>query len=1312
MSEVFSVLLHNRQRYEQGKEGLWFSLPTTTEKLQAALREIGISTDNPQDFFLYGYRSPQKRPIKLPRDMVLSAGMDELNFLAARLEKLDATELTELNAALTSPQSDFHNIGQIIDYPENVDFYVHLPDVTSTGQLGDYYLNRSGMVDMPEEWKAGILLPHFGLHIANTEHGVFTDYGYLVKSGDEWQRVHEGQPVPEQYRVMAYPAPEILREESKVQPEAAAPTKAPQPVTPILLNGQNSAERMKEITDRLETGIQELFESERYKAYLTTMSKFHSYSFNNTLLIAMQGGQLVAGYNKWRDDFHRNVKKGEKAIKILAPAPFKAKKEVQKLDAQGRPVMGKDGKPVTEVQEIQVPAFKIVSVFDVSQTEGEPLPSIGVEELTGSVERYGEFFKALEQTSPVPIGFEDIPGGSHGYYHLTEKRIAIQEGMSELQTLKTAIHEIAHSKLHAIDPEAPAIEQADRPDSRTREVQAESVAYAVCQHYGLDTSDYSFGYVAGWSSGKDLKELKASLETIRATAHELITTIDSHLAQLQQQRQAQQEQPQAAPLEQAAEQPAPDSVFSKLPPEQQQEMTDSVKAMLQTLIEADLKSTGEVSQGTKEAAQAQGFTIAGDGTLEQAEAPQEAVYRLESGEYLYIQTSETGYDYTLYGPDYKELDGGQLDNPDLTLAEAGKEILAIHELPVGIMEPLTGDRLDGFLEAAEQVNAIPQPQAWNGIDGLLNGKPFMPEASPADRAAALIELAEKNAPRLGSEERQLIVAYAEAVGDNDKVIGLINRLCEQGYELQKGQMDSFVKSEIESEIAVANAKRQIAQNPAAEPVVTILWSESPHLKDGQQMPLHEAEAVFKELDSARRHEREQPGYTGHWYDKTKFRIDFTMQGQPDSYEGRQDFGDGDGSLIQHIRGHHEYYAQDESWKNHVLHHEGPEAWEADKAQRDMLLHEFVPYMELHCNLAAMEQEARRPLQSGETLTPEQAAYFNAVLDYVNECRPLLNQGQYQLPEPPKLTDFDQSLQDYKKQIEAELEQEAAAAGLTVEEYVASDYEAPAQPNFSIYQVPPCPEGRDLRYRSYEDLQADGLSVNRKNYQLVYTAPLDKDTTLDEIYRRFNIEHPADYKGHSLSTGDIVVFRQDGKQIAYYVDEGADYREVPEFFAQPEKQLTPDECMTGEQIQTPRGRFYLTDRSREQMEAAGYGFHHQSEDGRYLIMANGTRAFAIPAQPESHIKTAEMSTEQNYNMIDGMMNNAPSMEELEARAKAGEQISLLDVAEAAKAEAKKPKQTRKTTQKQKKPSIRAQLAAAKEEQKKKPPAREKSKEMEV
>ena len=1306
VNEVFSIFLDNRAEAQTGgPHGYWLSLPTSAEQVQEALKEIHITADNQQDLFIGGFSAPEGKPLELPEDLIKAASVDELNFLAAQLQKLDAVELAELNAAMQSP-AKMQTIGQLLDYTENTDCFV-LINAKDNRSLGEYYLNDSGLFVVPDPWKPAIDTDRLGSFIANEEQGTFTDYGYILRTSDEWQRVHEGQPVPEEYRVMAYPASEILREESKVQPEAAAPAKSPQPVTPIILNSQNSAERMKEITDRLETGIQELFESERYKAYLTTMSKFHSYSFNNTLLIAMQGGQLVAGYNKWRDNFHRNVKKGEKAIKILAPAPFKAKKEVQKLDAQGRPVMGKDGKPVTEVQEIQVPAFKIVSVFDVSQTEGEPLPSIGVEELTGSVERYGEFFKALEQTSPVPIGFEDIPGGSHGYYHLTEKRIAIQAAMSELQTLKTAIHEIAHSKLHAIDPEAPAIEQADRPDSRTREVQAESVAYAVCQHYGLDTSDYSFGYVAGWSSGKDLKELKASLETIRATAHELITTIDGHLAQLQKERQA-------APLEQAAEQPDPDSVFSKLPPEQQQEMTDSVKAMLQILIEADLKSTGEVSQGTKEAAQAQGFTIAGDGTLEQAEAQQEAAYRLESGDYLYIQTSETGYDYTLYGPDYKELDGGQLDNPNLSLAEAGKEILAIHELPAGTMEPLTGDRMDDFLEATEQANAIPQPQAWNGIDGLLNGNPFMPEASPADRAAALIAVAEQNAPRLGGEERQLIMAYAEAVDDTEKVIGLINRLCEQGYEMQHGHMDDFMKSQIESEIAVERAEQTIAHDPAAEPIVTILWSESPHLKDGQQMPLHEAEAVFGALDSSKRLEREQPDHAGSWYDKTKFRIDFTMQGQPDNYEGRQDFGDGDGSLIEHIQGYHEYYAQDESWKNHVLHHEGPEAWEADKAQREMLLYEFVPYMKQHCTLSRMEQEAQRLLQSGDSLPPEQTAYLTALVDYVTECRPLLNQGQYQLPEPPQLSDFDKSLQDYKVQVQAEVAQEAEDAGLTVEEYLASGSDAPAQPNFSIYQVPRGPEGRDFRYRSYEGLQADGLSVDRKNYQLVYTAPLDQNTSLDEIYHRFNMEHPTDYTGRSLSLGDIVVFRQDGKQTAYYVD-SVGYREVPEFFKEQGQPLTPDKLETGEIIQTPRGTFYVTAMNREQMEAAGYGFHHQSEDGRYLIMANGTRAFAIPAQHDSHIKTAEMSTEQNENMIDGILNNAPSMGELEARAKAGEQVSLSDVAAAVKAERQTQKQAHKNAKanhSKKKPSIRAQLAAAKKEQKKQPPAREKSKDMEV
>ena len=438
MSELFSIQLQNRQ--QQGGDGVWLDLPTTTEQVQVALRQIGISSDNPQGLFISGYFAEEEKRFAISYNMVLASNVDELNFLASRLETLSTGERAELNAALQAPQSELFSIGRITDFPENVDYYVHLPDVHGPAQLGDYYLNRSGMVNMPEEWKGGIDTAQFGRYVAQQEQGAFTQYGYLVKSGDEWQKVHEGQPVPEEYRVLSFPAPEVLRDSANIPPPVQPETE-PQKVIPIILNGKDSAERMKEITDRLETGIQELFDSDRYKAYLTTMAKFHNYSFNNTLLIAMQGGQLVAGFNKWKDTFHRTVKKGEKGIKILAPAPYKVKQKMEKLDEQGKPILDKDGKPLTEEKTVQIPAFKVVSVFDVSQTEGEPLPSIAVDELSGSVQDYQDFFKALEQASPVPIGFEDIEGGAHGYFHLLDNRIAIQEGMSQLQTIKTAIHE-------------------------------------------------------------------------------------------------------------------------------------------------------------------------------------------------------------------------------------------------------------------------------------------------------------------------------------------------------------------------------------------------------------------------------------------------------------------------------------------------------------------------------------------------------------------------------------------------------------------------------------------------------------------------------------------------------------------------------------------------------------------------------------------------------------------------------------------------------------------------------------------------------
>ena len=675
---------------------------------------------------------------------------------------------------------------------------------------------------------------------------------------------------------------------------------------------------MKEITDRLEQGITELFESERYKEYLRVMSKFHNYSFNNTLLIAMQkpDASLVAGFSAWKNNFGRNVMKGQKGIKIIAPSPFKIRQEVGKIDPHTqKPIIGKDGKPVTEEKEIKIPAYKVVSVFDVSQTEGKELPDIAVDELTGDVERYRDFFAALEKTSPVPIGFEQIPGSSHGYYHLEDKRIAIQEGMSELQTLKTAIHEIAHAKLHDIDLNAPENEQQPRVDRRTREVEAESVAYTVCQHYGLDTSDYSFGYVAGWSSGRELSELKSSLETIRSAAAEIINSIDETLAELSK----------AQDKEQTAGQEQPDKEENAAPEQPKPEAPAQEKAA---------------------------FTP-------------ETIYRVRRNPYS----------------DSKE-------NTYLLQAYVTQE----------------------------------------------NGR--------AKMGAVLF------------------------TGTPQKCRELMGQL--KNGELTEGQV--------------------------------------------------------KEL-----------------------------------------------------------YA---------------------KAQ----------------------ETAKTAEQDKDT--------------------------------------------------------------------------------FSIYQLKNSDETRDLRFEPYDRLQATGNVVDKANYELVYSAELTPGTSLEDIYTRFNIDHPKDFKGHSLSVSDVVVLHQNGQDAAHYVDSFG-YKNVPEFL-QEQKQLTPDELETGETIKTPRGTFYVTDMSREQMEAAGYGLHHQSDDGKYLVMGNGTRAFAIAAeQRENPLKAAEQTTEQNENMIDGIINNTPTVDELEAKVKAGETISLVDLANAVKADKERGK-----GKPEKKPSIRAQLKADKEKAQKKAAAKTKNHDLEV
>ena len=791
MSETFSVLIDSRSRFETGQPGgEWLSMPTTTEQLHAAMKSVGISAENPQEFFINGFSNTEQCPFDVPLSVVQDSTIDELNYLGKLLEMQSDDDRDKFTAAVTLGEHA-GSVKDLINLAQNLDCYWIYPTVRSETDYGYYLIDELDELELPEEAKKYFKYEKYGRDAVQKDRGQFTDQGYIYNNGNTFSQWYNGREndIPKEYRVMSFPEPErptpdkLEKDEAapeQEEPQPGTPTGSPpppRPVNPIILTADKPAEKIKEITDRLEQGITELFDSERYKEYLQVMSKFHNYSFNNTLLIAMQkpDASLIAGFNAWKNNFGRNVMRGEKGIRILAPSPYKIRQEVEKKDPQtGKTVIGKDGKPVTETKEIQIPAYKVVAVFDVSQTEGRELPSISANELTGDVEQYEDFFAALEKTSPVPMGFEKIEGTAHGYYHLEEKRIAIDEGMSQLQNLKTAIHEIAHAKLHDIDLNAP--EQPDRPDRRTREVQAESIAYTVCQHYGLDTSDYSFGYVAGWSSGRELAELKTSLETIRATAAEIINSIDGHFAELQKAREAQKAQ------------------------------------------EAEKEPT-----------------------------------------------------------------------PDLT----------------------------------------------------------------------------------------------------------------------------------------------------AEPTVTILYSESPQLREGDTFPLSRANDLIEAIDEAN---LASPGY-----DKTEFRIDYVMNGIPDHYEGRQDLGDGEGALIEHIEKYHTYYANDPNWENYLLQHEGKEALEADKEHRAMLLNEFIPYLKLHCNLSEMERIAGETLQNGDNLTPTETAYHTAIQAYVAECRGLVNQGEYSLPPIPQLKDFDVELAAYKEHVKEEIAQEAAAAGMTVEEYAANGYEPYAAP---------------------------------------------------------------------------------------------------------------------------------------------------------------------------------------------------------------------------------------------------------------------------
>ena len=930
-------------------------------------------------------------------------------------------------------------------------------------------------------------------------------------------------------------------------------------VTPIVLTSENQKDRLKEITDRLEQGILEVFESERYKEYLRVMSRFHHYSFNNTMLIALQkpDASLIAGFSAWKNSHGRTVKKGEKGIRIIAPAPFKVKQEMEKLDPKNNmPLVGADGKAVTEETEITIPAYKVVSVFDVSQTEGKELPSIGVNKLTGDVSRYEDFFTALKKASPVPIALEHIEGSAHGYYHLTEKRIAIDDNMSELQTLKTAIHEIAHAKLHDIDLNAPKEEKENHPNQRTREVEAESVAYTVCRHYGLDTSDYSFGYVAGWSSGKELYELKGSLETIRLAASELIDSIDGHFKELQRERENELLGKEAEP------------------------------------------------------------------TLQ--EEKQEAAYLLENGNYFYIQTCETGYDYTLYQPDFTDLDGGQLDNLEISIEKARDEILKMHELSGQELKEIPIDDFEKMQEEASQemdVNvqvkyypineaAAKRAKEMNSFSDYTPGSATLEYKSLVDQAAEIAENQKKRVdPSFHEKIDALLDTYSKKLAAN----------MNNGFAI-----DSRVPSVLIAGGSNFPTRKKEKQNAARDKNYGE-WKEIQGLLEKIRstgmggISADDPDAVKKltaKLEKLTKTQETMKAVNA-YYRKHK-----SLEGCPEL----------DSEAIEKLKKRMEIRGiQDKPYPSWALSNNNAEIRRIKERIQSLSVNKDKLYTgwEFAGGKAEINVKDNR-LQlffddkpdgkirdelktNGFRWSPKASAWqrqlnSNAIYaaDAVSSIKPLSGERVIELQ------------RNFRKEERKEAQPE----------YIYKAQEEVAEKDtFQIYQLKRGENTRELQFESYDRLKESRQTLNPDHYVKVYEAELTKGLSLEDIYTRFNIDHPKDFYGHSLSVSDVVVLHKDGKDSAHYVDRFG-YKDAPEFL-----------------------------------------------------------------KPQNYLKNVEDIVEQNDNNFDGIINNtpnAPTVSELEQKIKAGEAISLTELAKAVKVE------NRNTSEPEKKPSIREQLKEAKKQ----------------
>lgn len=532
---------------------------------------------------------------------------------------------------------------------------------------------------------------------------------------------------------------------------------------------EKNKERLKEITDSIEQGIKDLFQSDRYTQYLRTMSRFHRYSVNNTMLIYMQkpNATLVAGFNKWRDQFSRNVMRGQKGIKIIAPTPFKKKIEEEKLDPDTKaPILDADGRVIMEEKGIKIPMYKVVSVFDVSQTEGKPLPTLA-NDLMGNVKQYEIFMEALRRSSSVPLAFEGMEPSTDGYFSEKNQRIAIRSGMSEVQTVSAAVHEITHATLHNYEQArltaAEGDETAEPPkpkDRRTEEVEAESVSYAVCQYYGIQTGDNSFGYIASWSKDKELPELRASLETINKTASGLISDIDQNFREVLKEYDP--------VLEQFAGDAYRYTASVMEPPFPLNSIEEEVPATVENLKSGYGKDTRDAILNAAKvdgAASPDELLHRLDG-IEKIYPPREteAMYLLDNAAYLYLKENEDGYSYTLYGKEsLRETANGFVDEGVSSIPTAYEQALALEHLTPATSEKVPLDILNEIAAVREQ-----DVQEYIRKNNLGEHQQIEPEVQPTPdppKAADMLPDAPEQAlDEYPMPDSDLTVADLEACG--------------------------------------------------------------------------------------------------------------------------------------------------------------------------------------------------------------------------------------------------------------------------------------------------------------------------------------------------------------------------------------------------------------------------------------------------------------------------------------------------------------------------------------------------------------------